>query len=98
MPYISLNPATGETLKTFTSWDSQRLASALEQAYDAQRAWAATNFPERAERMNRVAALLDERVNEYAALMAMEMGKRICTKCFQMPLRRRRRLANTRTR
>ena len=25
--------------------------------------------------MNRVAALLDERVNEYAALMAMEMGK-----------------------
>ena len=30
MSYTSLNPTTGETLKTFTSWDSQRLASALE--------------------------------------------------------------------
>jgi len=75
MPYISLNPATGEALKTFTSGDSQRLAPALEQSYDAQRAWARTNFPERAERMKRVATLLRERVNAYAELMAVEMGK-----------------------
>jgi succinate-semialdehyde dehydrogenase/glutarate-semialdehyde dehydrogenase len=75
MPYTSLNPATNETLKTFTSWDSQRLTSALEQASDAQQIWAGTKFSERTERMNRVAMLLHERVNEYAALMAVEMGK-----------------------
>ncbi|MEO7320794.1 MAG: NAD-dependent succinate-semialdehyde dehydrogenase [Nitrosospira sp.] len=75
MPYISLNPATNKTLKTYTSWDSHHLAIALEQAHDAQRTWAQTTFSERAELMNRAAMLLHERGNEYARLMAMEMGK-----------------------
>lgn len=75
MPYISLNPATNKTLKTYTSWDSHHLATALEQAHDAQRTWAQTTFSERAELMNRAAMLLHERGNEYARLMAMEMGK-----------------------
>lgn len=75
MPYISLNPATSKTLKTYTSWDSRHLAEALEQAYNAQRNWARTTFAERVERMNCVAKLLHERINEYAALMAAEMGK-----------------------
>ena len=44
MPYISLNPATNKTLKTYTSWDSHHLATALEQTYNAQRAWAQTAF------------------------------------------------------
>ena len=75
MPYTSLNPATNETLKTFTSWDSQRLKMSLEEASDAQRTWAGIKFSERTERMNHAAMLLHERVNEYAALMAVEMGK-----------------------
>ncbi len=75
MPYISLNPATSKTLKTYTSWDSRHLAEALEQAYNAQRNWSRTTFAERAERMNCVTKLLHERIHEYAALMAAEMGK-----------------------
>jgi succinate-semialdehyde dehydrogenase/glutarate-semialdehyde dehydrogenase len=75
MPYISLNPATSKTLKTYTSWDSHHLAEVLEQAYNAQRNWARTTFAERAEHMNRAAKLLHERINEYSALMAAEMGK-----------------------
>ena len=75
MPYISLNPATNKTLKTYTSWDSHHLATALEQAHDAQRTWAQTTFSARAELMNRAAMLLHERCNEYARLMAVEMGK-----------------------
>lgn len=75
MPYISLNPATNKTLKTYTSWDSHHLASILEQAYDAQQRSLHTTFAERAEHMNRAAMLLHERVNEYAGLMAVEMGK-----------------------
>ena len=75
MPYISLNPATNKTLKTYTSWDSHHLATALEQAHDAQRTWAQTTFSARAELMNRAAMLLHERGNEYARLMAVEMGK-----------------------
>ena len=72
MPYISLNPATNKTLKTYTSWDSHHLATALEQAHDAQRTWAQTTFSARAELMNRAAMLLHERCNEYARLMAVD--------------------------
>jgi succinate-semialdehyde dehydrogenase/glutarate-semialdehyde dehydrogenase len=75
MPYISLNPATNETLKTYASWDRHHLASVLEQTRGVQRTWALTSLPERADRMNRAAMLLHERVNEYAGLMAAEMGK-----------------------
>ena len=31
MPYISLNPATNKIVKTYTSWDSHHLATALQQ-------------------------------------------------------------------
>lgn len=75
MPYISLNPATNKTLKTYTSWDSHHLAASLKQACDVQQSWAKTRFMERAEHMHRAATLLLERSNEYAALMAAEMGK-----------------------
>ncbi|SEK33899.1 NAD-dependent succinate-semialdehyde dehydrogenase [Nitrosovibrio tenuis] len=75
MPYISLNPATNKMLKTYTSWDSHRLAAALEEADNAQQTWRRKTFAERAERMHRAALLLHERANEYASLMAAEMGK-----------------------
>ena len=75
MPYISLNPATNKVVKTYTSWDSHQLAAALEKTHSAQQAWAQTTFAERAECMNRAAALLHERVAEFAGLIALEMGK-----------------------
>ena len=75
MPYISLNPATNETLKTYTSWNRNHLAEALEQTYHAQPGWARLSFPERAELMHRAASLLHERAAEYAILIAAEMGK-----------------------
>ena len=75
MPYISLNPTTNKTLKTYTSWNGSHLAAALEQAHKAQQIWAQMAFPQRAEHMHRAALLLHERANEYAVLMAAEMGK-----------------------
>lgn len=75
MPYISLNPATSTTLKTYPSWDSHRLAEALQDASRAQHAWSRMAFGARVERMNRAAVLFHERVDEYARLMALEMGK-----------------------
>ena len=75
MPYISLNPATNKTLKTYTSWNGNRLADALEHTYHAQRGWSPLGFPERAELMHKAASLLHERASEYAILIAAEMGK-----------------------
>jgi succinate-semialdehyde dehydrogenase/glutarate-semialdehyde dehydrogenase len=75
MPYISLNPATNTTLKTYGSWDSHHLADALQEAFQAQHGWSRMSFAERVELMNRAAVLFHERVDEYAWLMAVEMGK-----------------------
>jgi len=75
MPYISLNPTTNETLKTYPSWDSHHLAAALEKTWNVQRTWAQMALSERAERMHGAVKLLHERIDEYAALMAIEMGK-----------------------
>ena len=64
MPYISLNPATSTTLKTYPSWDSHRLAEALQDASRAQHEWSRMAFGARVERMNRAAVLFHERVDE----------------------------------
>ncbi len=77
MPYVSLNPANNKVLKTYTSWDSHRLADALGQAAHAQQAWRRVRFDERAESMQRVAEALQERRDELAALITLEMGKPI---------------------
>jgi succinate-semialdehyde dehydrogenase/glutarate-semialdehyde dehydrogenase len=75
MPYISLNPATNATLKTYASWDSRYLSEVLQDTFHARHAWSRTTFAERVERMNRATVLFHERVDEYAGLMAAEMGK-----------------------
>jgi succinate-semialdehyde dehydrogenase/glutarate-semialdehyde dehydrogenase len=75
MPYASLNPATGQLLQLHDSWDDRRLQQALEQASDAQRAWAQTPISARSEILRKVAQLLTERCDQYAALITQEMGK-----------------------
>jgi succinate-semialdehyde dehydrogenase/glutarate-semialdehyde dehydrogenase len=75
MPYISLNPTTNETLKTYTSWDNHQLSAALEKTGNRQRTWSQVTLPDRAERMHSAVKLLHQRIDRYAALMAIEMGK-----------------------
>ncbi len=75
MPYVSLNPATNRVVKTFVSWDSRQLASALEKARQAQNAWAEQSVAGRAAPMRKLAGLLRARSVDYGALMTLEMGK-----------------------
>lgn len=75
MPFVSLNPATGELLQLHDSWSDQHLDSALEQAHRAQRSWAQTALSARSEILRKVATHLKEQRDEYAALMTQEMGK-----------------------
>lgn len=77
MPYVSLNPATNKILGSVTSWDTHRLAEALEKTSAAQRDWARTDFPERASLMKQAARLLRDRVGDLSRLITMEMGKPI---------------------
>ena len=75
MAIVSINPATGETIKTYDEMTPAQAAAAVDQAHEAWRTWRRTPFPERARLMKRAAAILRERKTELAVLMAQEMGK-----------------------
>ncbi|MDD5241022.1 MAG: NAD-dependent succinate-semialdehyde dehydrogenase [Sulfuricella sp.] len=75
MPYVSLNPATGEVMQTFPSWNKQQSDNALENARRAQAAWFQAGFAQRAKAMSRVAQNLLANRDDYAALITQEMGK-----------------------
>ena len=77
MPYRSVNPATGEVLKTFTEHTDQEMMDALAKADNAFMLWAARPIEDRAKILARAAQLLLEQKNELARLATLEMGKRI---------------------
>ena len=75
MPYRSVNPATGEVLKTFSEHTDQEMMEALATADKAFVSWAALPIRERALMISRAAQLLLERKSELAKLATLEMGK-----------------------
>ena len=77
MSYRSVNPATGEVLKTFTEHTDEQMWSALAKSDKAFLAWAARPFSERSKIIARSAQILLERKEELARLATSEMGKRI---------------------
>lgn len=75
--YAVTNPATGEVAEEFDTIADEQLDAALSVAAAAQKQWAARSFAERAEAVNRVAALFAERADELARIIGVEMGKRV---------------------
>ena len=75
MAIVSVNPATGETIKNLRRDDPGSGSGRRRPAHDAWRAWRKTPFAERARLMKKTAAILRERKTELATLMALEMGK-----------------------
>jgi succinate-semialdehyde dehydrogenase / glutarate-semialdehyde dehydrogenase len=75
MPIATIDPSTGATLKTFAAQSEAEVGRRLEHAATAFSEHRRTSFVERAARMMRAAELLEERSDEYARIMAIEMGK-----------------------
>ncbi len=75
MAMESINPATGERLKTFSPWSTAQLDQALALAARATPGWQATPFTERARLLRAVAEELRKNAAEYATLITREMGK-----------------------
>ncbi|HIK11963.1 MAG TPA: NAD-dependent succinate-semialdehyde dehydrogenase [Oscillatoriaceae cyanobacterium M33_DOE_052] len=75
MPIATINPATGETLKTFTPLTDGELEAKLAKAKTAFEAHRRTSFAQRAQWMNAAADILEARKGEFAAIMTVEMGK-----------------------
>ena len=71
----SINPATGETLYTYTPDTEAQLTGKIEQAHAGFMSWRNTSFKVRGELMQRAGGVLRQRKDEFAGLMADEMGK-----------------------
>ncbi|MDK4312071.1 NAD-dependent succinate-semialdehyde dehydrogenase [Corynebacterium accolens] len=69
------NPATGEKLATLASANSEDATAALDAACAVQDEWARTTPRERAEILRRAFELVQERADDFATLMTLEMGK-----------------------
>ncbi|CAM4385524.1 Succinate-semialdehyde dehydrogenase [NADP(+)] 1 [Mycobacterium basiliense] len=80
MPIATTNPATGETVKTFTAASNEEVEAAIARAYqrfaDYRRN---TTFAQRAEWAHATADLLEAEADQTAALMTLEMGKTIAS-------------------
>ena len=75
MTMTVVNPATGETMQSYAELTAAEVTAAIADAHQAFCRWRQTTFAERARLMKRAAATLQTRANEYAVLMAQEMGK-----------------------
>jgi acyl-CoA reductase-like NAD-dependent aldehyde dehydrogenase len=75
--YRSVNPATGEVLKTFTEHTDEQMWSALAKSDKEFRTWASRPFSERSRIIAKSAQILLEQKEELARLATLEMGKRI---------------------
>ena len=74
--YAVVNPATGETVKTYPTITDDELEAAIALAHKAHREWSrSTTVEERAALVRRVGELHSERREELAAITVREMGK-----------------------
>lgn len=73
----TINPATGQPIRSFELQDSSAVDSALTRAARAQKAWANVPVAERAGVLPRIAAVLRDGKSRYAEMITREMGKPI---------------------
>ena len=77
MAYQSINPANGELLASFDTWDDVTLWREVEAVGDANALWSATPLSERCDLMQRAAQQLRQDKAALAAMITREMGKLI---------------------
>jgi succinate-semialdehyde dehydrogenase/glutarate-semialdehyde dehydrogenase len=75
MSLRSVNPATDELVREYPESSPEQVRRALASALRAFEDWRRTSFEERATPLRKAADLLEERRDELALLMAIEMGK-----------------------
>ncbi|WP_099184489.1 NADP-dependent succinic semialdehyde dehydrogenase [Mycobacterium kansasii] len=75
MPIATINPATGETVKTFTPATREEVDAAIARADERFADYRHTSYAQRAQWANATADLLEAEADETAAVMTLEMGK-----------------------
>ena len=77
MGIASINPATGETLKTFVPLNENQIDTAISKAHKRFETYRKVPFAERAQWMNRAAEALIAEKEALGKIMTLEMGKTI---------------------
>jgi succinate-semialdehyde dehydrogenase / glutarate-semialdehyde dehydrogenase len=77
MAIASVNPSTGETLRTFEPHSAAEVERRLDLAARLFPSWRTTSFAERALRLTRAADILEGRKADWGKTMTLEMGKPI---------------------
>ena len=75
MAIATINPATGETVKTYDEMSAADVERCLAAAATAHERYRLTSFAERAGWMREAASILDTEQDQIAAMMTTEMGK-----------------------
>lgn len=77
MRIATINPATGESIRVFEAFTSDRVNQSLDRAAAAFEQHRRTSFAARAECMRNAARILEGECRELGRLMTLEMGKPI---------------------
>jgi succinate-semialdehyde dehydrogenase/glutarate-semialdehyde dehydrogenase len=75
MPIATVNPANGETLKTYDALGAEEIERRLAAAEATFRTYRTSSFAERGRLLHRAADLLDEDLEDIGRVMTTEMGK-----------------------
>lgn len=75
MAIATINPATGERLKTFEPLTDAEISTKLDLAQQAFEQYRKTSFDMRAQWMQKAADILEQEKAEFAKIMTIEMGK-----------------------
>ncbi len=79
MAIASINPATGETVRTYTELSDRELEQKLQLATETFRTYRQTSYSQRAELLRRTADVLDADADRLAGLATLEMGKTLAS-------------------
>lgn len=71
----TINPATGKTIHQYTEMTESEVTAVIDATHLAFLKWRAVDFKQRASCMQQLAKVLRKNKDEYAKLMANEMGK-----------------------
>ncbi len=75
MAFESINPASGERIELYPEHSASETERRLQLAWDGWRSWSRTPLEQRTDFLLRLAGLLEERAEQYARLITLEMGK-----------------------
>jgi succinate-semialdehyde dehydrogenase/glutarate-semialdehyde dehydrogenase len=75
MTIQSINPATGQVIKTYEEISIHQVDPIIEKTHQAFVHWKNTDFSERAQKLVQLAADLEKNKQDFAELITQEMGK-----------------------